>query len=919
MQHLSMNGASPQVQSLIRIAAHSILESFQSEVRQLIMSSPELSNALPGGGQAGESEQNGGMLELSEHEVDMDYIEANAKDLTSFLQEALGASMEVVEENGQQPQSAGAKVAGAIDTEEVDSRASADFETQKEVVASNNNLEESTAQDVFPLSWNVNESDGRKLAAEEGAITETEAMQIDCEVSVEVNQGEEIEAIHTFPLATFASSASIEEALSAISNHIYTLSKEKYHGKGIGVKVKPTTRGALLSFLFTASEGVALEVYAGLNSHNGIQVVAKLLTPLAEADVAKEDEETMRLVNQAKTSIIDGLRSHFSNFDILVAVETQRLLKSEEQAGKNETIEPPPISASPRDDQVISPPPSSLEEDAVVGLDSVDSISEAIGALDKQGFETSSSYRGTASNAAGAKRQRDPKIVAKAKKLGVNVDKFEDGLRTTAAQELQQIIENSKKQGFLMAIQQEYTVGNDSSSPSPMKTADEKKQELQQLFKVGQQVSDFNLRNILDRPSPSPYAETEEELKEPPTQLPLHFLDETRAQALKKGEAIDIFAGPFGFDSPALTSESSSSPSRSDEFGGLEAFPPMMKEDLENDASYQLDERRLAFLVQELNRTSPDVYGLILDGNRDLLLSDNFLYLLKKANATETQSKTRSLYKLITDKTTSLYNELMLLMEKESVRHMETIRDICEVATRYQHDEKKFIEMMDVLKPRFDTSLLTFLLHVIREEERRHHRQGIDPSLAPNDWLKILRVIYRGVVAEFTYRYEFLIDLLTTVVRFYEHEEVQSHFFESMVEKTIATDLTYLRELALNMVNQIRSGNDAEANALIIEDPLLPNKIERLHSLIDRFLSEEYISKRMEDYEGDIAKEGDEVVPKHRNPVYQDEIDTLEEISTKALLEGSFMKSEEDEEESAKLSSTERIGGPGNMFRLPAV
>ena len=56
-------------------------------------------------------------------------------------------------------------------------------------------------------------------------------------------------------------------------------------------------------------------------------------------------------------------------------------------------------------------------------------------------------------------------------------------------------------------------------------------------------------------------------------------------------------------------------------------------------------------------------------------------------------------------------------LKTESVRHLETIQDICEIAAKYQHDELKFLERMDYMKPRFDTSLLAYLTFAIAEEE----------------------------------------------------------------------------------------------------------------------------------------------------------------------------------------------------------
>jgi hypothetical protein len=53
------------------------------------------------------------------------------------------------------------------------------------------------------------------------------------------------------------------------------------------------------------------------------------------------------------------------------------------------------------------------------------------------------------------------------------------------------------------------------------------------------------------------------------------------------------------------------------------------------------------------------------------------------------------------------------------VRHLQTIHDICDISATYQQDEIKFMEQMDGIKHRFDTSLLNYLTFAIAEEEAR--------------------------------------------------------------------------------------------------------------------------------------------------------------------------------------------------------
>eukprot|EP01035_Chromulina_nebulosa_P021336 gene21336-27642_t len=115
-----------------------------------------------------------------------------------------------------------------------------------------------------------------------------------------------------------------------------------------------------------------------------------------------------------------------------------------------------------------------------------------------------------------------------------------------------------------------------------------------------------------------------------------------------------------------------------------------------------------------------------MDGYRDLLLADNFLYMMKKAEKVVMDTENRNLYRKLTEKAICLIAEVGALMQTESVRHLETIQDICE-------DELKFLERMEYLKPRFDTSLLAYLNFAIAEEELKMKTQQ-----QSSDWLQSL-------------------------------------------------------------------------------------------------------------------------------------------------------------------------------------
>jgi hypothetical protein len=73
----------------------------------------------------------------------------------------------------------------------------------------------------------------------------------------------------------------------------------------------------------------------------------------------------------------------------------------------------------------------------------------------------------------------------------------------------------------------------------------------------------------------------------------------------------------------------------------------------------EADGHRLRLLMSELKRYPPETHErIVMDGYRDLLLGDNFLFLLKRAEAAPSEAENRPLYRMLTDKAIVLISEV---------------------------------------------------------------------------------------------------------------------------------------------------------------------------------------------------------------------------------------------------------------------
>lgn len=342
-------------------------------------------------------------------------------------------------------------------------------------------------------------------------------------------------------------------------------------------------------------------------------------------------------------------------------------------------------------------------------------------------------------------------------------------------------------------------------------------------------------------------------------------------------DLIDIFAGPPS----AAGQEHGVMPVAPSSVEG-ERLRQRQAELVPDLTTIQKDERSLELLVSELLRLPQERHADVLSAYKDVLLSDNLTFLLRRINDEEFDYETRQVYKKITDAAQTVLQELSALVGSESVRHLETIMQVCEIAAMYQHNEEEFLSRMEPLRPYFDTALLGYLSYAIQEEEIGLTNKGGDPHAMPSRWLNVLRLVQQGVLAEFETRFERLLEPLLLAVRF-QQTEIRQAVFERFVNVTASVDLQYMRELAINMVEggmkqaqaagakKVQMGKDSSEEEALYEDLRSFRK-----TCIEIYLSEEIVARRMAAFEAECAAQGKELVVRKRHPLMQAQLEEQE-------------------------------------------
>jgi len=180
----------------------------------------------------------------------------------------------------------------------------------------------------------------------------------------------------------------------------------------------------------------------------------------------------------------------------------------------------------------------------------------------------------------------------------------------------------------------------------------------------------------------------------------------------------------------------------------------------------QADRNKLDILLAELSSQPTERYQQITDEYRDLLLSDNFVPIVKTilSQKTLTDPKTKANLTRLIQSASLLLKEAQALGAELETMQLEVIRSICSVAMSPQHQTQEaqaqaLTDKVKELRPLLDETFVAYLKYAVAEEEAKLARRGLLHDPEANSWLFVLKIIREGVYAE----------LAKSVNRYLEH------------------------------------------------------------------------------------------------------------------------------------------------------
>ncbi len=269
---------------------------------------------------------------------------------------------------------------------------------------------------------------------------------------------------------------------------------------------------------------------------------------------------------------------------------------------------------------------------------------------------------------------RDREIESKAAELGVRLDKFENrGLEEQAFDSVRSALDTNSRQGIGMVLDgvknETFLVSGDPVFEKSALFADSFDQQgdtalsSKDLFASGANKT-RSWQDMLRRRSLS----MAEDFSSSTPFFIVRVNKSDLAGASSPPNGFDLFTDPSSYlppvDRARMLSELAEGTTNI-----YDKFP------LDIDA-LDSDKLQLGLLANDLFHSDPALHPDILRANRDLMMSDNFIYLMHVVNATNREPSQRAIMAKVAQAASEVLQELALAVKGQSIRHLQTIHDV---------------------------------------------------------------------------------------------------------------------------------------------------------------------------------------------------------------------------------------------------
>ncbi|CAB9527091.1 expressed unknown protein [Seminavis robusta] len=307
-----------------------------------------------------------------------------------------------------------------------------------------------------------------------------------------------------------------------------------------------------------------------------------------------------------------------------------------------------------------------------------------------------------------------------------------------------------------------------------------------------------------------------------------------------------------------------------------------------------MEERgRLQMVLDELWNQDEDRRREIVSNYKDLLLSDNFVALIKERLREMADRDIEALRQRANDEEEEGESELeqrhtrerellgqlvvtaqLLLKEARAIgaeleaQQIEVIRSICKVAMDPSHrtEEETAAALTDTvrdMRPLFDDMFIAYLKYAVAEEEGRLARAGVLDDPEHNQWLFVLRIVQQGVHAEIAKGINRYVEHIWYVLRM-ETPIERKLLLAKLIDDMPTLDVRPFVRVVDNIVSSLGEVGRGELKDGAYELGNMTNKLLQLHRDMKELLPPERIEAKSRDADEWAAKQKKRMVEQRK-------------------------------------------------------
>jgi hypothetical protein len=290
----------------------------------------------------------------------------------------------------------------------------------------------------------------------------------------------------------------------------------------------------------------------------------------------------------------------------------------------------------------------------------------------------------------------------------------------------------------------------------------------------------------------------------------------------------------------------------------------------------QEEKSRLEILLNEMIHQPEERMREIASNYKDLLLSDNFVGLVRKRlnemtdreldalrrgndDALElTHAREREVLGHLVVFAQLLLKEVQALGAELESQQLEVIRSICKVAMDPSHrtEEEAAMALTDAvrdMRPLFDDGFVAYLKYAVAEEEGRLARAGLLNDADHTHWLYVLKIVQQGVHAEIAKGINRYLEHIWYVLRM-ETPVERRLLLEKFVDVMPTLDVRPFVQVVDNIVGSLGDSARGEFDGATTLGEMT-NKLLQLRRDLKEILPPDRLTKKSRDADEWVAKQ----------------------------------------------------------------